>query len=284
MVAKLSNQSVGDQRRHILLDIKKNDIRPGIFQGLVVIRDNETHPISVRLTTMPMMTQSVLLTGIGILTSIILWEFIKYFRKNDNEEQRYQLTEKARLEFKKVTEYIDKHDELMRVGADMVTQVEYTTNEVDKIQGILNGTLQPSDNLARSNPEKFYSELQEELNSKRNKLAELRTKIIKYENEDEKIKAIESLHRVSLESNKQAATSKLQQVDNYKARSRRVASLWFKIAIAEFGSAFFGFSLGVFGLFTNDYILGLRDIQGLEILVLFGFGLGIGSLKEFVDR
>jgi hypothetical protein len=38
------------------------------------------------------------------------------------------------------------------------------------------------------------------------------------------------------------------------------------------------------GLVSNDYILGLRNIGIIEAVVLFELGMGIGSLKELVDK
>lgn len=67
-------------------------------------------------------------------------------------------------------------------------------------------------------------------------------------------------------------------------RSQSSRSVWPKIIIAEFGSAMFGISLGIFGLLSNEFIMGLRNIGLFETTVLFGLGLGIGSLKEFVDK
>jgi hypothetical protein len=56
------------------------------------------------------------------------------------------------------------------------------------------------------------------------------------------------------------------------------------MVITEFGSAILGISISIFGLLSNDFVLGLRTIGPFEVTVLFGLGLGIGSLKEFVDK
>jgi hypothetical protein len=54
--------------------------------------------------------------------------------------------------------------------------------------------------------------------------------------------------------------------------------------ILNVGSAFFGTLVGLLALLNNDYINGLRVIDFNATVVLLGIGLGIGSLKEFVDK
>lgn len=69
-----------------------------------------------------------------------------------------------------------------------------------------------------------------------------------------------------------------------KHNYRWSGSGWPRQAIYIIGSAGFAMSVGVISLLTNDYVTGQRTIEPVEIMVLIGIGLGIGSLKEFVDK
>lgn len=69
-----------------------------------------------------------------------------------------------------------------------------------------------------------------------------------------------------------------------KHNSRWSGSGWRKQAIYITGSAGFAMSVGIISLFTNDYVTGQRIIELIEIIVLIGLGMGVGSLKEFVDK
>jgi hypothetical protein len=54
--------------------------------------------------------------------------------------------------------------------------------------------------------------------------------------------------------------------------------------IQTVGAIIFGVGVSVVALFNNGYITGLHNIGTQEVLVLLGIGLGIGSLKDFVDK
>jgi hypothetical protein len=117
-----------------------------------------------------------------------------------------------------------------------------------------------------------------------NQIDLLQAKIVRIDKLAEKTMILESLNKVFAEVNSEAATRKSQRIENYKSRSLHSRSLWSKIIITEFGSAILGISISIFGLLSNDFVLGLRTIGPFEVTVLFGLGLGIGSLKEFVDK
>ena len=59
---------------------------------------------------------------------------------------------------------------------------------------------------------------------------------------------------------------------------------FFKIIILEFGSIAFGIAIGFLGIYNNATVTNLLVIGIQEVIVLLGLGLGIGSLKEFVDK
>jgi hypothetical protein len=57
-----------------------------------------------------------------------------------------------------------------------------------------------------------------------------------------------------------------------------------KILILEFGSISFGIAIGFLGIYNNASVTNMLVIGVQEIAILLGLGLGIGSLKEFVDK
>jgi hypothetical protein len=57
-----------------------------------------------------------------------------------------------------------------------------------------------------------------------------------------------------------------------------------KQILLNIGSIVFGIAIGIFALPNNQYITGLRIIDGTAVIVLLGIGLGIGSLREFLEK
>ena len=49
-------------------------------------------------------------------------------------------------------------------------------------------------------------------------------------------------------------------------------------------SAGFGIAVTLIGVLNNALVTELQAIGSIEILTLIGIGLGVGSLKEIVDR
>jgi hypothetical protein len=67
-----------------------------------------------------------------------------------------------------------------------------------------------------------------------------------------------------------------ERLANKKQRTR--------VAIIDIVSAGFGITVALTGVLSNTFVTNLQIIGELEILTLFGIGLGVGSLKEIVDR
>lgn len=243
----------------IELSIDGNDVKRGIFEAAVVVKANQISSIPIRLATEPLIVQAIIISGTGILVSIIFWEFIKYFKKNNDEQARRSLVNNARDARKKANLNLSRYQSLR---IDLLEMDEKLYNLHTEILG--------TKNLMRARKQGEY-----------NLLAEKRDH---FEKLAQKTKIMGSLNTMFAEVNSEAAVRKSQQIENYKSRSLRPHSLWAKIIITEFGSAIFGISLGIFGLLSNDFVLGLRTVGPFEIFVLFGLGLGIGSLKEFVDK
>lgn len=65
----------------------------------------------------------------------------------------------------------------------------------------------------------------------------------------------------------------------------RLASKNFvKIATIDAGTIGFGIAVGFLALLTQGYVTAIRIIQPIDIAALIGLGLGIGSLREFVNK
>lgn len=238
----------------INLLVDSNDIKPGIFDGSVVIQGNEVSSIPVKLLTEPMIVQAIIISGIGILVSILLWEFIKYFKKNNDEQARMALLYDATKDKVNADRVHEEYEPLLLQLSETNFQLS-TLYSAEKLS-----TAQTDD------------------------LDKLKTQRADLEKIAKPMKELESYHRLSAQVNNEAASRKSQQIYNYISRSLNPRSLWSKVIITEFGSAMFGISLGIFGLLSNEFVLGLRTIGPFETTVLFGLGLGIGSLKEFVDK
>lgn len=296
LIAKLTNEaSQSDNQagnpREILLTVDKKDVNPGIFQGRIIVQDNKITSIPINLLTEPMIIQSVILVLIGTLVSVSLWEFINYFKKNNNEEQRNQLMDKASGDMKLASKQLDNYEQVKRKRDNSVSQFDnlmrskFETQRNMKLANDSPHLLKPEFAAEfQGNSDHFLMKLDANLQEQIQELAAIRSNITTYDKIAEKAQAMASYYRASAEINKQAADTKTRQIENYKVRSLLKKSVWSKIIITEFASVLFGISIGIFGLLTNEYVMGLRDLGGVEIIVLFSLGLGIGSLKEFVDK
>lgn len=273
----------------IILSINSNDIKPGIFEGEVVVQGLEIGSIPIMLATEPLIIHAIIIAGIGILVSIILWEFIKYFRKNNDEQVKEGLIDNTQKALEKTYRYRNKYDSLIQRRQeinDNISKLNFKILETQKNIDLANkapwNLSKPL--LTKHEQKQAIAEWKRENEERKEQITALTYERHYGEYLAEKMKRLESVSIVTAEVNRQAADRKSQQIENYKSRSLRSRSLWSKIIVTEFGSAMFGISLGIFGLLSNDFVLGLRIIGLFEITVLFGLGLGIGSLKEFVDK
>lgn len=57
-----------------------------------------------------------------------------------------------------------------------------------------------------------------------------------------------------------------------------------KIVFVDIVSIIFGIAIGLIGLLNNDFVNNIRFINPESIVILFGTGLAIGSIKELVDK
>jgi hypothetical protein len=57
-----------------------------------------------------------------------------------------------------------------------------------------------------------------------------------------------------------------------------------RITIIDVGTIGFGIAVGFLALLSQGYVTGIRVINPLNIFALVGLGLGIGSLRELVDK
>jgi hypothetical protein len=73
------------------------------------------------------------------------------------------------------------------------------------------------------------------------------------------------------------------QIAKYNTRNQEAGKSTFRISLIESVSALVGVAIGLFALLNDSYVTGLLDIGAYETVILFGIGLGAGSLKELVD-
>jgi hypothetical protein len=73
------------------------------------------------------------------------------------------------------------------------------------------------------------------------------------------------------------------QIAKYRTRNQEAGKSTFRITLIESVSALVGVAIGLFTLLNDSYVTGLLDIGAYETIILFGIGLGAGSLKELVD-
>lgn len=82
---------------------------------------------------------------------------------------------------------------------------------------------------------------------------------------------------------KQEQWKRLERIDHinnrYKEPSSKVKILTFDVA-----SVIFGILTALVGLSSNGYVIGLVEISPIDVVMLIGIGLGIGSLKGIVDH
>jgi hypothetical protein len=56
------------------------------------------------------------------------------------------------------------------------------------------------------------------------------------------------------------------------------------IVSAEIATVIFGIIIGLIGLASNSYVTNIIEFNEINITILIGIGLGIGSLKGLVDK
>lgn len=236
----------------IRFNIDTKDVKRGSFDGLLSIQGG-LYSIPIRLATETMLIQSVIITFVGILISIILWELIKFMKKNNAEQERQNLFDKSRRALSKANHYLHV----------------FNRNEVE-----LRSLSYQVEALARGLNDAQTRADFESMAIRKNNL----------EKNSARFKSMETSARAASEVYNQQAATMAEKVESYNIRNLHRRTTYGKIIITEIGSALFGISVAVFGLLTNDYVLGLRYIGPIELVVLIGLGLGIGSLKEIVDK
>jgi hypothetical protein len=73
-------------------------------------------------------------------------------------------------------------------------------------------------------------------------------------------------------------------IETYLKAKKVTKSVVLKNIILDIGMIAFGIALGFTTLFDNPFITGVHNLGIIEIIVLIGIGLGIGSLKEIVIK
>ncbi len=65
---------------------------------------------------------------------------------------------------------------------------------------------------------------------------------------------------------------------------RLISKAFIKVSIIDIGTIGFGIAVGFLALLSQGYVIAIRVIEPIDILALIGLGLGIGSLREFLNK
>jgi hypothetical protein len=57
-----------------------------------------------------------------------------------------------------------------------------------------------------------------------------------------------------------------------------------KVTTIDIATVGFGIAVGLLALLNQGYVTAIRLVEPIDIAALFGLGLGIGSLREFVTK
>ncbi len=74
-----------------------------------------------------------------------------------------------------------------------------------------------------------------------------------------------------------------QRIKDYLEKRYSFSIQGAKVTFLDTLSVFFGMAVGFIGLLSNDYITSIRIITPESMVILFGTGLGIGSIKELFE-
>jgi hypothetical protein len=81
-----------------------------------------------------------------------------------------------------------------------------------------------------------------------------------------------------------AAANATNRIERRRARASKGLSVAARIGVIELASAGIGITIALIAMINNDFLNGLRVINVIDAVILIGIGLGIGSLKEFIDK
>jgi hypothetical protein len=255
-VTRLSNFSGSNMSDSLKYSfrIHSNHLSPGSYRGLLVISGKETPAIPISVDTPPDVLRALGWIVVGILVAIVIWEVIKYIKKNNDELLKYSLID-------------DSGKELETAEYNWAKSLDYASKAQDSIVDL----------------KIFEDHIEDQavLNTNRNNIInEMRLN----QQVAESFRRKEAIARISAESKMQSASIRAAKVQEYRIRRSRPLSLAAKIALIELTSAVIGIVVALIALFNNDYVAGLRVIDIQAAIVLFGLGLGIGSSKEIVDK
>ena len=210
-----TNNKVTDYKRYSITIPKLQ--YPGSYESWIFVKGKDIIPIPVTLATEPKTIAALFWVIIGILTSIIFWEIIKYAAQLKKAQ-----TEPAKIE-----------------RADAVKRIANLTGlKEEKVQDVAQNGMG----------------IQPDLNT----------------NEGQKLKAVQS----------HIAKERLKSYLDRKLTSKAFV----KVSIIDLGTIIFGMAIGFLALLGQNYVTTMRVIGTIEVLALIGLGLGIGSLREFVNK
>ena len=77
---------------------------------------------------------------------------------------------------------------------------------------------------------------------------------------------------------------KHERIYEYLESRFKTGSVAGKIVFVDIMSVIFGIAVGLIGLLNNDFVTNILVMTPQSIVILFGTGLAIGSIKELVDK
>jgi hypothetical protein len=182
-----------------IIDVTLNDssLFPSSFDGRILVSGGTPESVPITISTKPLLFESILLVVIGALTSVCIWEVIRYFK-----------TKTKNISFVSLN---GRYDQLQGLTANPAIQAEM--DYIGRLKAV------------------YFTELITE-------------------------KTRNTSGRVTIP----------------------------KIVIMEVLASLLGVAIALFGILYNESVTGVKVLDFYQVLTLLGIGLGVGSLKELVDK
>jgi hypothetical protein len=250
-------------------------VRPGSYQGWIFITNKTMNlSIPVNVETGPQVYTALLWVIIGILTSILFWEIIKYaaYAKPNEDEKIMKFKNKDSL--KRVEEHRKQLSALQDASKKGTANLDERIDNLQMHIEDLKNRIQ-KDQEAESGPV-------DEINKKHETMTKEFRQLIRILKKSLKGKDLEPVEQVQrhLNDEDKYLNKKLHDYINNRFSRKTVPHL----AIIDLGSIVFGIIIGFLALLSQGYVTGIRVITPLHILALIGLGLAIGSLRDYVYK
>lgn len=238
--------------------VEPKGLRSGIYHGFLYLRSEKLATVPITVSTEPKVAQATIIVVVGVLASILFWEVFFFLNRIMNTRSNNLLRAEA--------------DNSQIQAADAQNQADNSQNQAADAQNQAAALQAQAQALDVDNPQ--VAALNREiadLNEQATALTEDATALTE--------EATASTRR----STKYRTKARHREVRASSVKNRYLINTT-KIVSAEIGSVAFGILTGIIGLANNTYVTNLVEINSIDSVILLGIGLGIGSLKGFVDR